>query len=360
MIDFENQFPPLKEFTYLNTASSGLIPKRVIEWRSQHDQDFLSQGSIFRDDHKILIEDIRGKVSNYFGASMDDIALIPNFTFGFNTLLDGFDPKMRFLMLRGDYPSLNWPVERREFPHRYVAIDANLEQNIQEAFEAEAPDVFAFSLIQYISGIRLSFDFLSDLKRAYPNTLFVADCTQFLGTEAFDFQNSPLDVVIGSCYKWMLSGYGNGLLFVKDVAKEKLYPKVIGFNSTEYKSFEREDAPFNRLFEPGHHDTLNHGSVAKAIEFVQELGTDNCFNALQAIKANAMEAFLERGLIDQHLGDREMHSSIFNLKLNADDYYRLRDAGVLTSLRGDGVRVSFHFYNSTQDLDSLLQLIAKA
>ncbi|WP_435579050.1 hypothetical protein [Gilvibacter sp.] len=96
MIDFENQFPPLKEFTYLNTASSGLIPMRVIEWRSQHDQDFLSQGSIFRDDHKILIEDIRGKVSSYFGASMDDIALIPNFTFGFNTLLDGFDPKMRF------------------------------------------------------------------------------------------------------------------------------------------------------------------------------------------------------------------------------------------------------------------------
>ncbi|WP_435579051.1 hypothetical protein [Gilvibacter sp.] len=119
---------------------------------------------------------------------------------------------------------MNWPVERREFPHRYVAIDASLEQNIQQAFEAGAPDVFAFSLIQYISGIRLSFDFLSDLKRAYPNTLFVADCTQFLGTEAFDFQTSPLDVCDWeSCYKWMLSGYGNGLLFIKDACQGKNY-----------------------------------------------------------------------------------------------------------------------------------------
>lgn len=357
MIDLENEFPPLKDFTYLNTASSGLIPKTVIAWRHQHDEDFLQQASLFRDDHKILIEQIRQSVSDYFKAAMDDIALIPNFTFGFNTLLDGFDPKMEFLMLKGDYPSLNWPVERREFEHRYVPIDKNLEQNIIQAFEQKPPDVFAFSLVQYISGIRLSFDFLADLKRAYPSTLLVADCTQFLGTEAFDFKTSPLDVVIGSCYKWMLSGYGNGLLFVKDTAKAKLYPKVIGFNSTEYKSFEREDAPFNRLFEPGHHDTLNHGSVAQAIAFVNSLGTENCFNALTAIKKNAMEAFVNRGLIDDFIAARKEHSSIFNLKLSSTDYYNLREAGVISSLRGDGVRMSFHFYNSTRDLDRLLQLL---
>ena len=96
MIDLENEFPPIKTFTYLNTASSGIIPRSVLAWRRQHDQDFFEQGSLFRDDHKILIEDIRQTVSSFFNASMDDIALIPNFTFGFNTLLDGFDNDREF------------------------------------------------------------------------------------------------------------------------------------------------------------------------------------------------------------------------------------------------------------------------
>ena len=357
MIDLEKEFPPLKNFTYLNTASSGILPKSVLQWRRQHDEQFFEQGSLFRDDHKIHIEEIRSTVSQFFNASMDDIALIPNFTFGFNTLLDGFDKSNRFLMLKGDYPSLNWPVERREFVHDYVSIDANLEDNIRAAFAKHAPDVFAFSLVQYISGIKLSFEFLTELKAEYPNTLLVADCTQFLGTEAFDFEASPLDVVVGSCYKWLLAGYGNGLMFIKESAKQRLYPRVIGFNSTEYKSFQREDAPFNRLFEPGHHDTLNHGTVAKSLEFINSLGAQNCFNALAAIKQNARNAFIERGLLADFIADRPEHSSIFNLKLGQSDYNRLRDNGVISSLRGDGVRVSFHFYNSTADLDQLLSLL---
>ncbi len=69
------------------------------------------------------------------------------------------------------------------------------------------------------------------------------------------------------------------------LAKEKIISQGHRFlTPRSTRVFEREDAPFNRLFEPGHHDTLNHGSVAKAIEFIQELGAENCFNALQAIK----------------------------------------------------------------------------
>ena len=70
-----------------------------------------------------------------------------------------------------------------------------------------------------------------------------------------------------------------------------------------------------------------------------------------------MEAFVNRGLIDDFIAARKEHSSIFNLKLSSTDYYNLREAGVISSLRGDGVRVSFHFYNSTRDLDRLLQLL---
>ena len=52
------------------------------------------------------------------------------FSFGFNTLLDGLPRDLKVLMLKSDYPSINWAVEHRDFNVCYANIDDNLEENI--------------------------------------------------------------------------------------------------------------------------------------------------------------------------------------------------------------------------------------
>ena len=70
-------------------------------------------------------------------------------------LLEGLDKKHRVLLLKDDYPSVNWPFETRGFSISYLEVSAHLEERIAEMILANGITVLALSLVQYISGIRI-------------------------------------------------------------------------------------------------------------------------------------------------------------------------------------------------------------
>ncbi len=61
-----NDFPVLKNYTYLNTAYSGILSRPVAEWRKQHDVDFIEHGSIFRADSGQVTEGLRVNLADTF------------------------------------------------------------------------------------------------------------------------------------------------------------------------------------------------------------------------------------------------------------------------------------------------------
>ncbi len=233
MEEIRKHFPALSSCTYLNTASNGVIPKPVVEWRRQHDMDLMNHASVFRDQHKKHIEQIRTTVADFFNASEKETALVPNFSFGMNTVLEGLPKGQKILLLKNDYPSILWPVETRDFNVCYAEIDEHLEQNIAAAVEKHKPDVFMFSIVQWLNGVKIDLEFLKQLKSNYPNLLLIADGTQYLGTEVFDFKENAIDVLGASAYKWLTAGYGNGFIIVKEAARGRIFPKTLGFNSAE-------------------------------------------------------------------------------------------------------------------------------
>jgi selenocysteine lyase/cysteine desulfurase len=358
MKDFTDEFPFTSEYVYLNTASCGLLSKSLVEWRHEHDTNLMKGGSMFRDLHKAHIREIRKDVSQFFSTSESNVALVPNFSFGLNSLLDGLPKGQKVLLLKGDYPSINWAVEERDFEVCYAEINEHLEQNIAAAVEEHEPDVFAFSIVQYISGILIDLDFLKTLKLKHPQLLLIADGTQFLGTQNFNFEESAIDVLGGSMYKWMLAGYGNGIFMISEQAQQQIAPKTIGFNSADATFSNRNDFEFVGRLEPGHQDTINYGSLGKSIAFLNELGKDEIEEHLTMLKKKAKSAFEKLELLDDSVAKRENHSTIFNLKGDAALFQKLKENGIVCSLRGNGIRVSFHIYNTEKDLEKLLAVIS--
>ncbi|RMA57613.1 selenocysteine lyase/cysteine desulfurase [Ulvibacter antarcticus] len=356
MTDLKKEFPVLQEYTYLNTASCGLLSKTLTEWRREQDDRLLKGGSVFRDLHKPHIERIRSTVARFFSASEMEIALIPNFSFGFNTLLNGLPKNKKVLLLKTDYPSINWPVENRDFDVCYAEVDTNLEQNIEEAVREHQPDVFAFSIVQYLTGIKIDFDFLKRLKAYHPDLLLIGDGTQFLGTSEFSFSESPLDVVAASTYKWMLSGYGNGLLMIKEDAQRKILPETIGFNSADAIFSKRNDFAYVKHFEPGHQDTLNYGSLEQSILNMENIGMDVISERIASLSTLAKLRFAELDLLDETTLNREQHSNIFSLKGGDAIFQKLKENKIICSQRGKGIRVGFHFYNTEEDLEKLIKV----
>jgi selenocysteine lyase/cysteine desulfurase len=356
MKNFKKQFPVLNQYTYLNTAASGLLPEVVMEFRQDHDLDLLISGSILKEKQGELLTGVREAVGRFLNCPPNRVALTPNFSYGFNTLMEGVEKGKKVLLLKNDYPSVNWAVESRDFETCYAEINEHLEQNILNTVERERPDIFAFSLVQWINGIKMDPDFLNELKKKFPDLLLFGDGTQYCGTEAFDFEVSALDVLGASTYKWMNAGYGNAFFLFKEHMEDKIMPKSLGFNSLQGKYKPHEGSLIGK-FEPGHQDTLNFGSLKVAIELIEKIGIENIEKQVSFLASKAKKAFEKQGLLEPAVAKRSLHSSIFNIKGDEAVFRKLRSNNILCSQRGEGIRVSFHYFNSEEDLEKLLKVL---
>ncbi|PHR98039.1 MAG: aminotransferase [Leeuwenhoekiella sp.] len=356
MKNLKKEFPLTSSYVHLNTAGSGLLSETVLDFRQNHDLDYLVLGSILKDEQGAFIDKVREDVARFFHHTPLYTSLHPSFSIGFNALLEAFDAKTRFLLLDADYPSINWAVEQRGFDINYARIDEWLEDNIEQAVIKHKPDVLCLSLIQYLNGIRIDFDFLKKLKESYPDLLIVADGTQYVGIEDFDFSQSGIDILGASAYKWLNAGYGNAFFLFKSGVEERLKPKNLGFGSDKGK-YKSEDFNLISRMEPGHLDTLNFGSLQAALGLVKKIGFDTIEAQIQNLQKLALEAFAERNLLADEVLKRKIHGPFFNIKGDEKTFEKLRSKDVICSLRGDGIRVSFHYFNTESDLQKLLKLI---
>ncbi len=132
MEQLRKQFPVLKQGIYLDTAASGLLYDDLLEWRQEHDLDFLIGGSTMKFESFALIDKLRPVLAEFFNARAEDIALVPNFSLGLNLLLEGLPENTHVLLLEADYPSVNWPFESRGFSCTHIPVDEQLEDRIEE------------------------------------------------------------------------------------------------------------------------------------------------------------------------------------------------------------------------------------
>ena len=352
-----SKFPILRQYIYANTAAFGLFSDELIDWRQEHDLDFLLKGSAMRPKSVQIINDTRDAVARMFHCNQDDVALVPNFSLGMNMLLNSLEKKSKILLLENDYPSVSWPFDSREFSVVKIPITETLEEDIKQTVAKESIQVLALSIVQWISGIKIDLDFLKQLKKDHPNLLIIADGTQFCGTADFNFEESGIDVLGSSAYKWMLSGYGNGFMLFKDEVKNKFNIPTTGFYAAGADEEKKEVIPFARKFEPGHLSCLVFGSLKFSIDYMLKMGMDNIENQVELLASKARDGFAKLNLLEDTVLSRKEHSSILNIKGDDKLFNHLTDNDVICSQRGDGIRLSFHFYNSEKDIDAIIDII---
>nr|WP_299000599.1 aminotransferase class V-fold PLP-dependent enzyme [uncultured Allomuricauda sp.] len=351
------KFPVVQECIYANTAATGLLSTDLFEWRRAHDKEYLLGGSHMKQKSFENTHFINQTVGDFFGCKKENVALIPNFSIALNLLLEGLPKNQNVLLLKDDYPSLNWVFETRNHERIYLNIDEKLEEKIYEAIKGNDVDILALSVIQWINGIKVDLDFLKRLKNEFPDLMIIADGTQFCGTQEFDFENSGIDVLGASTYKWLLSGYGNAFVLVKDQIKKRFNLKSIGNGSVDRDIAKRNSIPFCKHLEPGHLDSLNFGSLQFSLKFLQGVGLDKIEERLKKLSQKAHTEFSRLGLLEDSVQYRKEHSTIFNIKGNQELFNTLQSNGVVCALRGAGIRLSFHFYNTEDEVDAIVDIL---
>lgn len=357
MDKLRKEFPVLRKGVYANTAVYGPMYDSLLEWRQEHDLDFLLYGSEMREKTLKTLTETRSTIGTFFNCNRDNVALVNNFSTGINFLLDGLDKTKKVLLLEHDYPSVNWGFEKRNFQVEYLTINEDVENHIEERVKQGDIDILALSLVQWIDGFLINLEFLKKLKRNHPQVLVIADGTQFCGSRYFDFSDSGIDVLGASTYKWFLAGYGNGLMLFSDMAKDHLAISTIGFNAANGNFENKDRIRFVKQFEPGHLSSLSFGSLKFSMDWFTQIGIDKITEQNKMLSEKAKREFQRLGLLDEKFKHRDGHSNIFNIKVDDHTFKHLIDNNILCAQRGEGVRLSFHFFNTEAEIDSIMSIL---
>ncbi len=357
-------YPALAGQTYLNTASCGLVSSATAAAAQQFYQQLLEQGGAPRNDWYAQISLLRQEVADWLETEADEIALLPNFSVACNYVARALTGCSRVLLLDSDYSSLTLPWLLPDYQVHYFsaapngAIDLNV---LEEQVKKHRIELLAISHVQYASGYCIDLETLGRCCRDWGVRL-VVDATQSLGVVPIDLRRTPVDVLIGSGYKWMTAGFGNALLFVRRSLHDCLAVPAVGNNSFDDSPtvHSRADLHFSaRSLEVGHYDFASLGALRQAVSELQGMGAVTIYERMRALTSylyQHLPASVEV-ISDYAVGRR---SGIAVLRGGAELERALLKQKIITSARPMGLRISLHFYNNEADIDHLCQALTTA
>jgi len=351
------EFPALQNWTYLNTATFGQLPRRAQEAMARHlahrDElacsDFLAwYGDADR---------LRAKIARLISCSADDIAFVPNASTALGILLAGIEWRQgdQILTLEHEFPNnLYAPgmlqrhgVELRECPCERLLDSVGPRTRL-----------VILSSANYNTGFVPPLAEISACLHQRGVLLFV-DGTQSAGALRIDAAGMQLDMLAVHGYKWMLAPPGAGFFHVSAEVREWLQPNAVGWRThhdwrnvdnlhhgtpqcaAKAEKYEGGGLPFALLY-----------ALEASVDLMLELGPDRIEERVLELAALVRTTLRERGATVD-----DFASPIVAARFEGRDVSALaralKEQKVLVAARRGYLRVSPHFYNNQQDIETL-------
>lgn len=343
--------------TYLNTAGCGLIHPEALAAGNKLYEAFTTNSSHASEDWRFNEEQrTRELMAGFIGADARNVAMVPNFSWAINAVVQSLKGTERVLLYKGDYPSLLEPFRINNFAITWVdAPDGfNIDMDaIRSAITSRSVDVVAISHVQWNSAYRIDLKEIGDLCREH-GVVFIVDATQSLGAHVIDLSKLNIDVFISSHYKWMNAGFGNGTLFIADAFMQQYPPVVGGHNSYHMVGDKWMYVPSIKSYEPGSPNMHGFSILAAEIERKNKMG----LASIEAHNRHLIDLFLKgiAGMKLTVIGDTDTtHRASFVLLRDENGLGAyLKEHGFVVTIRNGLVRISFHYYNTPDEVQRLV------
>lgn len=372
MIDLADEFPLDPGLSYLNHAAVAPWPRRAVEAVERFARENLERGAEHYADWLRVESQLREQLRLLINApSAEDIALTKSTSEALSMVAYGltWKPGDRIVICDQEFPSNRIVWESLADQGVVVdRIDMSGAENPEAALigaMGENTRLLAVSAVQYASGLRLDLQALGQACRER-KVLFCVDAIQAIGATVFDVQAIQADFVMADGHKWMLGSEGLGLFYCRAPLRERLRLHEYGWHMVKHPGdYDREDweaARSARRFECGSPNLLGAMALHASTGLLLEYGMGDV-----EIRVLKNASYLIEKLDDiagvKVLSDTQpgRYAGIvtFTRERVAPEalYERLRAARVICAQRGGGIRLSPHFYTTTEQLDRALAVI---
>ena len=334
----DGQWSP--ERPYLNTASYGLPPRVAFDALADALDDWRA-GRVSWEPWCESTERARACFARMNGVGVDQVAVGATTSELVALVAAAIPDGASILAVDGDFSSLLFPFVARELRVRTVPLDA-----LADAIDGTT-DVVAFSSVQSANGHVADLDTIATAARD-AGALTVVDATQSSGWLPLDA--SRFDAVVCSGYKWLLSPRGTAYAYLGERLRERARPIHANWYAGEEQFGSYYGLPSRLASAARRFDTslawFSWVGAAPAVELLESIGIERIQERNVAL-ANRFRAGLAL---------EPSNTAIVSAEA-ADAHERLRVAGIQAATRAGGLRVSFHVYNTEDDVDAALDAL---
>jgi len=373
-VRLRDDFPITKKYAYLANAAIAPIPMPVYTEVSKFYQDVLNRGQTLWDEWEIKMEQTRDLYAKFIGAdNREEIAFTHSTSEGMNIIAHMLSDKGMVISNELEFPSSNLPwINKNPINIKFVrATDHNkiLINDIVKMVDQndKAAKTVVTSHVQYSTGFRQDLEELGKLTKQ-KGLYFVVNPTQSLGALFFNVKDFGIDFMASNGHKWILSCFGIGTIYIKG----KYLRDIENFKPSFFSQFgqkRRENFDSNMRintsstatkFELATPHFPNIIALNAAVRYISKIGirhiekrilnlTDYLIDNLQKMKLEILSPIEERkyrsGIILFKARNKNPIDTVIELE---------QKSKIIVSARGNGIRVSTHFYNNEDDIDKLI------
>jgi len=368
---WRDEFPITRDLVYLNNCSLTPLPRRGRERIERFAREWTELGGRAWYDHWIgEYEALRDDIARVLGADVDEVAVEPNVSAGLVGIASTFDYAKRPKVIVSD---LDFPTDGHAFlavaprgaqvefvrsPDRVRMPLELFERAIDERTAAVCTghvyfttgwiqDVKALAEICHRKGARL-----------------VVDAYQSIGAFPFDVHASGVDYLVGGTLKWLMGGPGIAFLYARGDVAEAARPSAVGWwGVADPFAFDVEHLDPGkgaRRFEYGTPAVAAIYAARAGIELLEEIGVATVRQRHMLLSQRLVDGARDQGWTVRCPSSAQERTAIVTLE-HSDAHGvvdALRARGVISDTRPGLIRLSPHYFNTLDEMDRALELLA--
>ena len=364
------RFPIFQSRTYLDSCSHGALSDEVRQAYLSYLEDrdrFGSHWEVWAG----KLETLRTMLAQLLNVSADEIATASCLSDCLNSLVSAFDfsaERNKVLLTDFDFPTTAqiWRAQER----RGAVIDCVpchpgeltipperfLEYIDETTLVVSLPDVC------YRNGARLDIEPIIKMAHEQGALVFL-DFYQAAGSRPIDLKSLDVDFAAAGTLKYLLSSTGATFLYVKQELVNDLQPGTSGwFSQADINAMDiYQNNPANnaRRFESGTPNISSLYASIAGLQLVNEIGLETIERYVGTLTGKIKQKARENGFHLAMPGEDTGHGPLVTLR--STDMHRLvaalENKGVVTSCRDGNLRVSSHFYNNPDDVETLFEAL---
>ncbi|HUP88429.1 MAG TPA: aminotransferase class V-fold PLP-dependent enzyme [Longimicrobiales bacterium] len=369
------EYPRERSGVYLNAASYGPLPlsacNAIHEFHLQRNQAALKDPDLESPQHQA-----RSLAAKLINAHSDEIALVPNTNVGLNIAASAVWQKARdrlVLIQDREFPANVYPwLSLREQGMRVQKIDVDdhgfpQEDRLLERIRSGDVGAVSLAFVQFSSGFRANLKAIGEACRE-SGAIFVVDAIQGVGVVPFDVQECHADFVACGGQKWLCSPWGSGFVYVRREWTERFmleYPGWLAYEATQdftqLTEYDTDLLDTAMRFEVGSIAVQDFVGMNASVGLLLELGVSEIWKYVRALQQPVLDWANRNGVEVSSAADEDRRSAILCIRPDGADaaHTALMDAGIRCALREGAIRMSPHWYNTTDDVARLIEVLDK-